>query len=103
MNITIVYQGQAFDNNNTTENNSIEIFTLCPFSASMWTSRPDFFSDLQERVLEYLEKWTPGFYLEKWTPGEMVLSTCDEVLMEEPGLAKVVTTIGCLSKETTIF
>ena len=62
-----------------------------------------FVLDLQERLLEYLEKWTPGFYLEKWTPGEMVLSTCDEVLMEEPGLAKVVTTIGCLSKETTIF
>ena len=51
-----------------------------------------FVLDLQERLLEYLEKWTPG---------EMVLSTCDKVLMEEPGLAKVVTTIGCLSKETT--
>ena len=53
-----------------------------------------FVLDLQERLLEYLEKWTPG---------EMVLSTCDKVLMEEPGLAKVVTTIGCLSKEATIF
>ena len=53
-----------------------------------------FFFDLQERLLEYLEKWTPG---------EMVLSTCDKVLMEEPGLAKVVTTIGCLSKEKQYF
>ena len=67
VNITIVYQGQAHDNNNTTENNSIEIFTLCPFSASMWTSRPDFFFDLQERLFRIPWKvdtrWAGAFYL----------------------------------------